>query len=166
MSIVLRPVPLTPARFAAYGDVVASSGSGRLPMNEGRFDRYHRLATADVDGSVGISIVQSRTGTTFPWRFNSVERHPLGSQAFVPLGNFEFVVVVAAAGEGVEPASLEAFVTGPGQGINYHRGTWHMPLIAAAPGQAFLVIDRANGASNCEVRVFGEDVLLESPWGR
>lgn len=166
MSVVLEALPLTPARFAPYGDVIATSGSGVEPMNEGRFDRFGALATADVDGDVGLSIVRSRSGAAFPWRFNMVERHPLGSQAFVPLGGFEFVVVVAPPGESVEPGSLEAFVTGAGQGINYHRGTWHMPLIASSTGQAFLVIDRATGESNCEEWVFDEDVVLASPWDR
>ncbi len=166
MSVVLRALPLTPSRFARYGNVIATSGSGVEPMNEARFERYASLATADVDGDVAISIVRSRTAARFPWCFNMVERHPRGSQAFVPLGDFEFVVVVAPPGESVDPGSLEAFVTTAGQGVNYHRGTWHMPLIAAAADQSFLVIDRAPGDGNCEEWLFDEDVALESPWTR
>jgi ureidoglycolate lyase len=164
-GIVLRARPLTRERFAPYGDVIAAGGDGIEPMNEARFERFSALATADVDGEVAIGIVRSKSAIVFPWRFNMVERHPLGSQAFVPLDGFSFVVVVAPPAESVDPTRLEAFVTNGAQGVNYHRGTWHMPLIAAARGQAFLVIDRAPGAGNCEERVFDDDVILESPWG-
>jgi ureidoglycolate lyase len=98
-----------------------------------------------------------------PYRFDMVERHPLGSQAFVPLNGQRFVVVVAPPGESVEIESLRAFVTNGRQGVNYHRGTWHMPLIALEAGQEFLVIDRAGEGANCDPVVLSERVTLLAP---
>ena len=157
----LTPVPLTNERFAPYGDVIATGG-GTEPMNEARFTRFANLATVDVDaaGDVAIGIAQSRTPTSLPYAFDMVERHPHGSQAFVPLSGFSFVVVVGPPGESVAADDLEAFVTNGHQGINYHRGTWHMPLIALDEGQQFLVVDRAPHADNCEETVFDEPVIL------
>lgn len=134
-------------------------------MNEARFEKYADLAIVDVDsdGDVAISIVQSKTPTSLPYHFDMVERHPLGSQAFIPLSAFTFVVVVAAAGESVEPQDLRAFVSNGRQGINYHRGTWHMPLIATGKEQSFLVVDRKAGTPNCEEWVFDEALILERP---
>lgn len=166
MSLVtLKPLPLTAERFAPFGDVIATSSSGTEPMNEARFERYGNLATADVDagGNVAISIVRSKSPTALPYHFDMVERHPLGSQAFIPLAGFSFIVVVAPPGEAVDPADLQAFVTNGSQGINYHRGTWHMPLIAFGEAQEFLVVDRAPGVGNCEERIFDRQVVLESP---
>ena len=162
MSVHLTPVPLTPERFRPFGDVISTSADSE-PMNDARFDRYGPLATLDVDaaGDVAVSIVRSRTPVAFPHRFDMVERHPLGSQAFIPLSGFRFVVVVARPGESVSPGDLEAFVTNGTQGVNYHRGTWHMPMIASAAGREFLVIDRAPGEGNCEEWVFEEAVILE-----
>ena len=162
---ILKPSPLSADHFAQYGDIISTTGSGNEPMNEGRFVRYSGLATVDVDatGDVAISIVKSRTPTSLPYAFDMVERHPRGSQAFIPLAEFPFVVVVGPPGESVEPEDLEAFVTNGRQGINYHPGTWHMPLIALAESQQFLVVDRAPGEDNCEERVFDEPVILESP---
>ena len=163
---VLQPVPLTAERFAPYGDVISGAAAGSK-MNEARFERYDDLASIDIDssggGRVSMSIARSRTATAFPYHFDLVERHPLGSQAFVPLGVFSFVIVVAPPGESVEPDNLRAFVTNGKQGINYHRGTWHMPLIANAPGQEFLVIDRSPGDGNCEELVLDQVVVLAAP---
>ena len=164
---VLRPIPISAERFEPYGDVIAAGSGRRAAMNRERFARFDELATIDVDesgdGHVAVGIVESRTATVLPYRFDLVERHPLGSQAFVPLGGFRFVVVVAAPAATVEAGDLEAFVTNGSQGINYRRGTWHMPLIALAAGQQFLVIDRGGSAANCEEHVLADAVVLEAP---
>lgn len=160
-ATILQAMPLSAERFAMYGDVISAAASAGA-MNEARFERFGDLATVDVDdaGRTAISIVRSKSPTRLPYRFDMVERHPLGSQAFIPLSPFHFVVVVAPPGESVEPSDLRAFVTNGTQGINYHRGTWHMPLIALGEGQQFLVVDRSPGENNCEQRVFEEPVVL------
>ena len=161
--ISLAPEPLTRAAFAAYGDVIESSLDRSSAMNEARFARFDDLCRVDVgDGRVAISVARCRTPTSLPLRIDMVERHPLGSQAFVPLEPCRMVIVVAPPGEGVEVPELRAFVTNGRQGINYHRGTWHMPLIAFEAGQEFLIIDRGGSESNCEQRELDEVVMLEA----
>ena len=163
--LVLKPAPLTADRFAPFGDVIATSGSTMSPMNALRFDRFDALATVDVDdgGRIEISIARSREPTTLPYYFDMVERHPLASQAFIPLSPFSFMVVVGPAGESIEPEDLRAFVTDGKQGVNYRRGTWHMPLIATRKSQSFLVVDRAPMEGNCEEHVFEQTVVLDIP---
>ena len=160
--ITLEPQLLTGERFAAYGDVIEAAADRVAAMNTGRFERFDELGNVDIDrsGRVAISIARCRAATTLPYRFDLVERHPHGSQAFVPLSGFRFVVVVAPQAETVEAEDLRAFVTNGRQGINYHRGTWHMPLIALEAGQEFLVIDRAGDSPNCDEHSLGETVLL------
>ena len=163
-SRVLKPLPLTSERFAPYGDVISSSAAGIEVMNEARFERFGDLAQVNIDDGkesyVSISIVRSKTPTRLPYEFDMVERHPFGSQAFIPLTRFSFVVVVAPPGESVESEKLEAFVTNGNQGINYHRGTWHMPLIAFDAGREFLIIDRATDMPNCDTHDLDEPVML------
>lgn len=158
---ILRPVRLTGERFAPYGDVIEASRRDAVRMNDARFDRFDDLCSVDVgDGRVSVSIAESRSATALPCRVDVVERHPLGSQAFVPLSPCRMIIVVAPSGEGVEADDLIAFETNGRQGINYARGTWHMPLIAFEAGRQFLVIDRAGEAPNCDVHQLDEAVEL------
>ncbi len=161
-AITLHPEPLSREGFAPYGDVIESSLDRSSVMNEARFERFDDLCDVDVDGgSVAISVARCRTPTALPLRIDMVERHPRGSQAFVPLQRCRMVVVVAPPGESVMASDLRAFVTNGRQGINYHRGTWHMPLIAFESGLEFLVVDRGGSDANCEQHVLDDVVILE-----
>ena len=163
MTTSLKARPLTRERFAPYGDVIESSDVDRAAMNAARFERFDDLCSVDMgeDGRVAVSIARCRVATSLPYRIDMVERHPLGSQAFVPLSRAKMIVVVAPPAASVESADLAAFVTNGRQGINYRRGTWHMPLIAFEAGQEFLIIDRAAGRPNCDEHVLDEPVMLE-----
>ena len=120
-------------------------------MNAGRFERSVAMASVDMAPShpARIDITRCRETTELPCRVKVLERHPLGSQAFMPLAEFVFVVVVAPPGDAVDTDSIRAFASNGRQGINYHRGTWHMPMIGAA-GQSFLLIERDDDEGNCE----------------
>jgi ureidoglycolate lyase len=157
----LTPEILTREAFAAYGDVIESTNEQVAAMNAERFERFDDLCAVEVgDARISISIARCRSATDLPYRFDMIERHPHGSQAFVPLTPCRMLVVVAPAGEPAAARDLRAFVSNGQQGINYHRGTWHMPLIAFAPGQEFLVIDRGGDTPNCDLHYLDEPVTL------
>jgi len=162
VTISLKPVPLTKERFAPYGDVIGASPECADAMNADRFERFDDLCGVDIaeGGKVSVSIARCRTATSLPYRIDMVERHPLGSQAFIPLTPCRMLVVVAPPGESVEEDALCAFVSNGRQGINYHRGTWHMPLIAFEAGQQFLIIDRGGDEPNCEMHSLEEPITL------
>ncbi len=161
MTITLKPEVLTRERFAPFGDVIETGGDHKASMNDGRFERFDDLGAVDLKGGKGaIGIVRCRVATRLPYRIDKVERHPLGSQAFIPLSKHRMIIVVAPPEESVEAADLRAFVTNGRQGINYRRGTWHMPLISFEEGQEFLVVDRATEAPNCDEHSFDDDVML------
>ncbi len=161
--IRLQAEPLTADRFATYGDVIASSRSASEPMNAARFERFDDLCKVDIadDGRVAVSIARCRTPTCLPLRVDMLERHPLGSQAFIPLSPCRMVIVVAPPGESIDSSALRAFVSNGRQGFNYRRGTWHMPLISFEAGQEYLIIDRGGDAPNCEEHVLDDAVLLD-----
>ncbi len=145
-----------------YGEVIEASKMHGSGMNDARFDRFDDLCDVDiVDGNVAVSIACSRTASVLPYRFDMVERHPLGSQAFIPLSPCKMIIVVAPPAESVDPEDLRAFETNGRQGINYRRGTWHMPLIAFESGQQFLVIDRAGEGPNCDEHTLDQSITLQ-----
>lgn len=162
----LRVEPLTAEAFAPFGDVIEARDAGkRLPINRGRAERFHGLAFVDATEGHGrpvISIVRSQP-SPLPIRLTLLERHLLGSQAFVGLPPAAFLVVVAAAGTHPVIEHVRCFLPSLGQGVNYARGTWHHPLIALNSAADFLVVDRAapDGAVDCEEWVLDEPVLIE-----
>ena len=164
MTITLQPELLTRERFAPYGDVIETSRERSDAMNEARFERFDDLCKIDLidDGRIAVSIARCRTPTSLPLRLDMVERHPLGSQAFVPLSRCKMVIVVAPPEESVDASELRAFVTNGKQGINYHRGIWHMPLIAFEAGQEYLIIDRGGAEPNCDMHTLDDPILLEA----
>lgn len=155
--------PLTAEAFAPFGEVIAAGAGERLLINDGTTERFNDLAEIDVSAEGGRPIVNifRAQPRALPLAVRMVERHPLGSQTFVPLGPAPFLVLVAPPGDQVKPADLRAFLTVPGQGVNYRRGTWHHPLIALDAVSEFLVIDRRGPGENCdEVRFDEAEILL------
>lgn len=150
----LHAEPLTRAAFAPYGDVIDARGVDGVEINDGAAHRFDDFATIDVASEGGrprLALFRV-SAVAPPLLLRLVERHPLGTQAFVPLAGQRFVVVVAAPGlapEALAPSAFRAFVTDGSQGTNYHRGTWHHPLLALDGGE-FLVLDRGGPGRNGE----------------
>lgn len=165
MAITLTPQPLTRAAFAPFGEVIETQGSRHYPINGGFAERYHDLAGIDVVAGGGRALVSIFRGRAraMPVRLTLMERHPLASQAFVPLDDRDWIVVVAAGPDPCQPEALRAFRAGGRQGVNYSRGTWHHPLIVLTPGHEFLVIDRGGEGANLEEVPFSEanEVVLD-----
>lgn len=151
---------LTPEAFAPYGDVMDAAGTPDKMINQGRCGRFHDRAALDfTDGAPGISIFQSET-VTLPLQLALVERHPDGSQAFVPMSHDPFLVVVADDEDGT-PVRPRAFLTAAGQAINFHRGTWHGVLTPLSGSGLFAVIDRIGAGANLQEHRFSAPYTIE-----
>jgi len=152
---LLLPQPLTRAAFAPFGDVIEAAGSTSFAINNGMVERFHDLARIEVDGA-GRPLLSIFRGQPYalPLPVRHVERHPLGSQAFFPLVEARYAVIVAAPGDTVTPAALHAFIGNGRQGVNYRPGVWHHVLLALDRPADFLVIDRGGPGNNCDEHVF------------
>lgn len=142
--------PLTPDAFAPFGDVLDCAGAPDKLINAGMCGRYHDRARLDFGpgGRAGISLFHAQV-RSLPYTCDLLERHPEGSQAFVPMSETPFLVIVAEDDAG-RPVRPRAFLTGVGQAINLHRGTWHGVLTPLhAPG-LFAVVDRIGDTANLE----------------
>ena len=142
--------PLTAEAFAPWGDVIEATGDS-FPINGGMCDRFHdraRMEFTGEGGRAGISVGYGRP-YPLPHSFDLVERHPLGSQAFVPMTEDPFLVIVAPD-EGGRPGTPRAFLTAPGQGVNYLRNVWHGVLTPLGRAAAFVIVDRIGTGVNLE----------------
>lgn len=158
----ITPLPLTQADFAPFGDVLTLKDSPDKIINQGMCGRHHDLATLDfTDGRAGISLFNA-TPRSLPYTVDMVERHPDGSQAFIPLNFAPFLVIVAADLDGVPDTPL-AFLTSPGQGINFYRNTWHGVLTPLSDPGLFAVIDRIGGGDNLEEFWFDAPFTVRAP---
>ncbi|MEM9028267.1 MAG: ureidoglycolate lyase [Pseudomonadota bacterium] len=155
MTSEITAVPLTSEAFAPFGDVIDMRGAPSFQFNSGMCDRYHdlaRLHVAGTDARLNISLARARP-YALPVSVPMVERHPFGSQAFIPLGPQPFLVFVAADTDG-RPDEPLAFLTEPGQGVNYLPNVWHGVLTPLLDVSNFAVIDREGPGDNLEIYTF------------
>ncbi|MBJ3764169.1 ureidoglycolate lyase [Maribius pontilimi] len=157
----LRARTLTRNAFTPFGDVLDTRGAPDRIINQGLCGRFHDRARLDFgDGRAGISLFDAEP-RALPYRLELLERHPLGSQAFIPM-TFQPFLVIVAEDLGDRPGQVHAFVTAPGQAINFLRGTWHGVLTPLhAPG-LFAVIDRIGDGANLEEYPLSKPILVEA----
>ena len=157
--------PLSATAFAPFGDVLDASGTPDKLINAGLCGRYHDRARLDFgpDGRAGISIFNAQP-RSLPYELTLLERHPDGSQAFIPMTQNPFLVIVAPDDGGI-PGPVRAFLTAPGQGINLRRNTWHGVLTPLhAPG-LFAVIDRIGDSANLQEYTLATAVIIAAGVG-
>ncbi|MCF8505948.1 MAG: ureidoglycolate lyase [Caulobacter sp.] len=158
----VTPRPLTAEAFAPYGEVIsAREGVEQYPINYGATTRFNALAHVDASTDSGAPIISLFRSTPLPAPVLKImERHPVGSQAFMPLNGRPYLVAVAPAGE-LDPAKIEVFLAAGDQGVNYAAGTWHHYSLALSEVSDFLVVDRAGPGENLDEVELGEADWIE-----
>ena len=165
--------PLTAAAFAAFGEVIEPENAGRISINDGLTTRFHDLFTIDVNDNGGRPVVSlfQTAPLPLPHRVRVMERHPRGSQAFMPTDEIPFLVLVAAdvgrdaSGDfgPIGAADLSLFITNGRQGVNFYKNTWHHFQIVLKKQRDFIIIDRAGPGDNLEeTKINGEVWIPES----
>ena len=154
--------PLTKHAFAPFGDVIETDGSAHFMINSGSTRRYHKLATVGTSSTDDQAIISifSTQALPMPVTIRMLERHPLGSQAFIPLLGNSFLIVVAPVAPSPALNLVRAFRSNGRQGVNYHRAVWHHPVLALAAHDDFLVVDRSGAGNNCDEYFFDEEAYL------
>ena len=149
MEITIKPKPISKENFSKFGDMITTDNLKPIEINNGyakRFDGIANLNTTTDNGETTISIF-SALKRNFPMKIDMMEKHPLGSQAFIPMKETTFLAFVAPNGEKPDLNKIESFIIPPGIGINYNPGTWHFPLISTED-MNFLVVDRKGSGDN------------------
>ncbi|WP_411957417.1 ureidoglycolate lyase [Paracoccus homiensis] len=141
--------PISAAAFAPFGELLTPKDSPDKMINQGRCERHHALAQVQRgEGEAIISIFRSQP-VSLPYDCTLLERHPLGSQAFMPLGPDAWLSIVAPDQDG-RPGAPLAFIVPSGMGVNLRAGVWHGVLTPLDRPADFLVIDREGSGVNLE----------------
>ena len=161
MEIVFKPKPITKENFSKFGDMITTDDIKPIEINNGyakRFDGIANLDTSLNNGETTISIFTALK-RSFPMKIDMMEKHPLGSQAFIPMKETTFLVFVAPKGEKPDLNRIESFIVPPGIGVNYNLGTWHFPLISTED-MNFLVVDRKGIGDNLVIEDLDKERIV------
>ena len=161
METIIKPIKINRKNFSMYGDLISSTDIKPMDINAGyakRFDDLANINTLKDEGKTIVSIF-SALKRTFPMRIDMMEKHPLGSQAFIPMKETTFIVFVAPQGEKPDISKIESFIIPTGIGINYKPGIWHFPLISTEDIN-FLVIDRKGKDENLIIHKFKKEKII------
>ncbi|MEL0435746.1 ureidoglycolate lyase [Phycobacter sp. K97] len=162
MSRVIEIQPISAEAFRSFGDLIDTSGAPDKMINQGLCGRFHDRAQMDfADGRAGLSLFKAEP-RSLPLKLEMVERHPEGSQAFIPMSEHGFLVIVAED-LGNLPGEPLAFETEPGQAINFHRGTWHGVLTPLCAPGLFAVVDRIGSGANLQEHWFDTPYEVRRP---
>ena len=163
MKISITPKNITKDNFSKFGDVITTDGINPIEINEGfakRFDGIANLDTSTDNGETTICIF-SALKRSFPMKIDMMEKHPLGSQAFIPMKETTFLAFVAPEGDKPDLNKIESFIIPTGIGVNYNPGIWHFPLISTED-MNFLVVDRLGDGDNLVLHDLNkENITLE-----
>ena len=158
---IIKPIPMTKENFSKFGDMIGTENIKPIEINNGyanRFDDIAKIDTANNNGETTISIF-SALKRSFPMKIDMMEKHPLGTQAFIPMKETTFLTLVAPEGKKLEMDKIECFVVPKGKGVNYKTGIWHFPLISTED-MDFLVVDRKGPGENLIVENLDQEEIL------
>ena len=160
-EILITPRPINKENFSKFGDIITTKDIKPIDINNGyakRYDGIANLNTSNENGETTISIF-SALKREFPMKIDMMEKHPLGSQAFIPMKETTFLSFVAPPGETPEINKIQSFIIFPKMGINYKPGIWHFPLISTEDTN-FLVIDRKGSGENLIIHKFEKEKII------
>ena len=163
MKKIIIPTRITRENFSTYGDLISSDSVKPININAGYAKRFNDLAKINTSKDNGETIVSifSALKRSFPMKIDMMEKHPLGSQTFVPMKETIFLSFVAPPGDVPKINKIQSFIIPPKMGINYKPGVWHFPLISTEDTN-FLVIDRKGNDENLTIHKFEkEEIILE-----
>ena len=150
---IIKPIPITKNNFSQFGDMISTKDIKPIEINNGYAKRYDGIANLNTSKDNGVTTISifSALKRNFPMKIDMMEKHPLGSQAFIPMKETTFLAFVAPNGDKPDLNKIEAFIIPPGIGINYKPGTWHFPLISTED-MNFLVVDRKGSGDNLVIK--------------
>ena len=158
---IIKAKKITKKNFSKFGQLIDTSKKNPININDGYAKRFDNLINLDASKNKGkaiISIFKAKK-RRFPMKIDMMEKHPLGSQAFIPMEDTKFLVFVAPRGDKPDIDKIESFVVPKQTGVNYNAGIWHFPLISMK-NMNFLIVDRKGKGNNLVIYKFKKNKII------
>ena len=161
MKIVIKPKKITGKNFKKFGDLISTKKTKPIDINNGYAKRFNDLINIDVSKDKGRAIISifNAKKRSFPMKIDMMEKHPLGSQAFIPMEDTKFLVFVAPRGDKPDINKIQSFLVPKQTGVNYKAGIWHFPLISMK-NMNYLIVDRKGKGNNLVIYKFKKDKII------
>ena len=158
---VIKAKNISKKNFSKFGQIIDTSKKNPININNGYAKRFDNLINVDTSKKRGKAIVSifNAKKRKFPMKIDMMEKHPLGSQAFIPMEDTKFLIFVAPKGDKPNINKIQSFVVPRQTGINYKTGIWHFPLISTK-NMNFLVVDRKGKGKNLVIHKFKKDKII------
>ena len=158
---IIKPIKITKKNFAKFGELINTKKGNPININNGYAKRFHDLININTDKKKGKTIVSifKAKKRRFPMKIDMMEKHPLGSQAFIPMEDTKFLVFVAPKGDKPDVNKIQSFLVPKQTGVNYNAGIWHFPLISMK-NMNFLIVDRKGKGNNLVIYKFKKDKII------
>ena len=163
MKIKIKPKIINKKNFSKFGQIIDTSKKSYFRINNGFAKRYDNLIKINTSTKKGktIASIFSAKKRLFPMKIDMMEKHPLGSQAFIPMKETSFFAFVAPKGNRPDIKKIQSFLIPKQTGINLNPGIWHFPLISTK-NMNFLVIDRKGKGKNLIIHKFKKEKVYLS----
>ena len=164
----LECLPIDGASYRPYGALISAGGES-VPANQGTAERSNFLSGLENSrpeaARPNVCVYRCSPARANPFPVRLLERHPFSTQIFIPMGGVRrYLAVVALGGEKPDLATLRAFWAGPGQGISYHPGVWHHPMVVLdAPGDMACVVFEDGTEGDCATVSLDEAAWITLP---
>jgi ureidoglycolate lyase len=142
--------------FSKFGDIIQKKNALELrSINQGTTTRYHNTSKLSLESKNGNSSISIFSGSPrdLPIEIKIMEKHPIASQSFLPIQDYDWLIVVCEEkNELPDLSTLRCFQVDGDTGITYNKNIWHHPLLVKKK-QDFWVIDRINDQENSSINL-------------
>ena len=142
--------------FSRFGKIVEKKNALELrSINQGTTTRYHNISELELESKNGTSSISIFSGTPrkLPIEIKIMEKHPVASQSFLPIQDYDWLIVVSEEkNELPDLNTLRCFHVNGDTGITYNKNVWHHPLLVKKK-QDFWVVDRINDQEDASINL-------------
>ena len=142
--------------FSEFGHIIHKDFAfEKILINQSTTIRHHNISDLALNNEDGISAISIFSGSprSIPIEIKIMEKHPIGSQSFLPVQNIDWLIVVSKEKNDMPDLdAMRCFRIQGDVGITYKKNVWHHPLLVRK-NQDFWIVDRIKKDENPSINL-------------